>query len=736
MNALNRFRTLSIVAMSVLCATTALADHYYDGPAVDINFQATKPAKYAQCDKYIQDNNPLGLSATDYARRYASCEFGRDEADRMAERFGGGNGKIAGFLRGYSWGLYKSAKAYENDGEEMKRAEAAVDGMGDTMKAGLEAGRRAGESAGRSAGNHDAIDRFLQVLNSGRTPDPTIRVPETNYQGEDGAYQKYVGAVPTMEDILKKETNVGELRVYSSYDSLYLGDLKPVSIWDLWFGDGVYRFEKALWYDKTAAFSTWKSRPLDTKPKFEALNIPPATYKETITHPNPVAGQPPITEIVTRTLDLQLGFKDGFVGSYEWYINYYFAQKFYEWMDEGQRDGEQVGILAGKRVAFYKGLVWAYNKKFKESSKLTYRNGMDGRPGYVQAYNDEFTKVFNHYMNNAILTLAFKSITGEINDGIIQPGELISATFNVRNLGGVGSALNASISGDVTDTKTQAFQIGKLMSSDFTADDIAKIDSRLNPRDTARLVLNVNGLTSGLNQIVQRMIEVGSVAPHMDITAGSGDIQVSLTNIATQRTPDLITATLTINGKTADTKNVGVLEPGNERDVTLEYKNIDPFELIGGTSNSVQAKVIISMGDLVLDTRALNLASTNRDRDLAKYFNQLADGKGFVPSRVNREDRLADALAMIANINNSETRNHKNLGKVWKRDAGSTMIGKVRDQFIATNQSETARDAYDALAKRLWESRRNLPKFLFIKGAKRKAFETLCREIARSGRLR
>ena len=123
-----------LTILSVVMSANSFAQYrgYYDGPAVDVNFGATKPAKYAECDRF-RDNT--------IARYLYSCEFGRDEADRMAERFGGGNGKIQGYLRGYAWGLYKSERAYENDQTEYAKGAAAVDSIGNSMKSGLEAGR-------------------------------------------------------------------------------------------------------------------------------------------------------------------------------------------------------------------------------------------------------------------------------------------------------------------------------------------------------------------------------------------------------------------------------------------------------------------------------------------------------------------------------------------------------------------------------------------------------------------
>lgn len=699
-----------LTVLSVLMSANSFAQYrgYYDGPAVDVNFGATKPAKYAECDRF-RDNT--------IARYLYSCEFGRDEADRMAERFGGGNGKIQGYLRGYAWGLYKSVRAYENDQTEYANGAAAVDSIGNSMKSGLEAGRAKGAQDGANAGADIAIKKFREAMASGsqQLPARDVEFPPHNYEGEDNAYQKYVGPIPTVQSIMKNELSIGQLKVYSSYDSTFLGEMRPVTAWDLWFADGTYAFEKAYWYDSGLAWKTWTQRPIDTKPKYNSLNEPIIA--------DPVSGKP---------LDFKATFQSAFTNSYSWYVNYYFSSKFYEWIDEGQRNGEETGLQVGKRIAHYKGLQDAFNKKFKELSRMTYATA------YEEAFTREYNKTFDSYAKNAILSVSNFRIVGNDNDGIIQPGEMISATFDVTNVGGIETDINVSMSGDVMAVKPQGgMKIGRLTAKSFTVQNIAQIDSRLNPKQRAHITLSVNGVQVALDQLIQRMIEItpGSTAVNVMATKGNGDVTVNLGNVSTQETPGLINVKLLINNTEVKDIDLGKLPAGANKVVSLDFSNLDPLTLMA-LSGQYTASVQVMMGSIVLDhADGIRLSPTNAKLELARYFDQILRNEAYIPTGTRMSDRLSEVSALIVRLNNDETLNHRELGKLWKYDQAATMIGKVRDQFKGHMQTEDAKDQYNQLAVRMWPARKNLPKFLFFKGGKRKGYEAMCKELSKTGKL-
>jgi len=698
------------VALASLQSVVALAAAPvgYDGPAVDVNFVNQKPAKYAECDQY--SNLPT-------ARVYAACEFARDEAERMAVRFGGGHGRVDGFLRGYSWGLYKATRAWRNNADEMARGAKLVDGMGDKIASGLQEGINAGTSQGQSQGKTDAINRFKAVMDTGREPDPTLRVNVPAYEGMDGAYVKLVGPIPSEQDIIRNELQPAQLPITSDWDQVYLGEPPSYSVWDFWFDNGTYEFEHDSWFKADRALDTWFKRPIDTRPKYDNLNNPPVTNPDGTPMIDPATGQP---------YNLQAIFAKSFMNSYGWYINYNYSSTFYLNLDQGQVMGEIVGEQLGKRIASYVGLERAFDQKFKESAKSTFSDA------YSTAYTSLFSDTFRYYQNTAILSLHFDSIEGREKDGIIQAGERVDAKFTVLNEGGKASELRISMSGDVADVKSSTQNIGRLMTGRFTAPDIAAMRSTLKNGEVADIVLHVNDQASDLRQKIQKMIEVDNVSARLEVLNGTGAVHVTITNVATVTSPGSVGVSLLLNGKEVDTQLVEPIPGGDSRDVVLGFQGIDPMVLIEG---GMDAKIVVKMNNAVMDDRAeLQLKSGDAQNDLAKYYNQLVNGKTDKTGNEDVQTRTAEVASRVVGINLDETHDLRSVSgrNPWASGSTETMLGKIVALFHGSVQSNDAKNAYDSLGRAMWDARKNLKKFLFWAGPKRKSYEAAVQSIVKS----
>lgn len=685
------------LAMGMLSLPTAANAQYrhYDGPPVDIHFETQKPAKYAVCDKYLHDTT---------ARRYAACEFGRDEAERMAVRFGGGNGKIQGYLRGFAWGMHKMSEAYENDASEMLAGEKLVSSIGSTMQAGLDAGIKSGTQQGTPRGMSDAISRFEGVVNKGIQPDSKLTIPTVTYAGEKDAYQKFVGPVPTSQQIIQNEVKPGELQIYSTWDDVFLGEKKPTTVWDLWFSDGVYQFEKAYWYDQQLAMQTWFKRPIDTRPKYDQLNIPA------------------LVDTSGQTVDLQAVFRDAFISSYAYYVNYNFSSEFRVAMDDGMLSGQMIGTQVGKRVAQYKGLVRAYNDKFLQSSLQTFQ------AAFGKAYTDSFNATFADYNNNPKLSIELKQAIGADNDGILQPGEEIALELTIRNSGNKPTPLSISIGGNIIDAVQGSNTITALQEKTITTGILAKIDPRLKTRNSARILVTVNGITDEINRTVNRMMQLLGSKQTLDLLNGSGSLQVTTVNTSTVRTPKAVTATLQINGRDVDTQNLGFISAGATQETALHFTAVDPLDLI---HSQIQVSVVLKMGDLHSDQTIETVAIGDVNEALVDYFNGLANNRAFSPISKGRDRQIDLVTEELVSENNEETRALKKGKNQFKKNPDSTIVGDLVKTFEANVQTSDAKNRYHKLAVALWPARKNLKNFLFF-GGKRKSYEKLLQRIAQS----
>ncbi|MGZ3688690.1 MAG: hypothetical protein ACXVBW_10335, partial [Bdellovibrionota bacterium] len=577
---------------------------------------------------------------------------------------------------------------------------------------------------GTPQGRSDAIGRFESVVDTGRSPDDRVRVPQTNYQGEDNAYQKLVGPIPAPRDIIKNEISFDGLKVYDDWDATYLGEKQPLTLADLWFDDGQYAFEKARWYDSNLAIQTWLKRPIDTRPKYDNLNanapvITPATPAVPATATTPAVPAKPEVR-----MDLQAIFQKSFVDSYGYYVAYYFSSQFQRNLDQGQFEGEAIGQQVGKRIANVKGLSQAFNKKYKESSASSFRQS------YVSAYTGSFNTTFQDYAANPKLSVQLLEIIGLENIGILEPGEPLAAKFKVVNSGGTGGDLNVSLLGSVVEGTPQTFSIGALRSQVYTTAQIAKIDPRLRAHQDANLVLDVNGQRSGTSETVQQIIEIASSGSGEDALAGNLQASVQINNIATVRTPGPVSVELELNGYKAGSQIVGLVEKGDSRNVVISTSGWDPFQILKG---EISGQLTVKMGDRVMDTREVTFTKTATEKEfIPAYFNLLANGRGSVPRGKSFEDRMAEAKAWVVSLDGYDVDGNKGcLGdNTWGNSPSQTVAGKMADIFDGSGQNEQAKAQYDDLARRMWDHRKMF--HCNLVSGKRKAFERLCQKIAKS----
>jgi hypothetical protein len=658
---------------------------------VDLNFMQNPPADPRYCEKYIDQTAAVALA----------CQHGMSEARRLADRYAGGYGRIHGYLRGYAWGLHRSASHHENDAREIQAGRAGVDAIGDTMQAGLEAGRRDGQSRGSSQGRQDAIRRFEAALDTGKPADPRVTVPQASYAGVENAYESYVGKPRTVEDLIAKDLRPGELPVYVNWDATNLGEMRRVSIFDIFSMNGVYRFERGAFYDTSAAFQTWTSRAPVYDPDGRFRNY----GGQVVTLPGQEA---PVT--------LQYVFQDAFTYTYGYWINWFYSSQFQQNIDLGTQHGAALGEQLGKRVAQQKGLIQAYNERFRESSLRTFQDA------FAASYASVFNSTFADYNNNPKLSLSLLGVIGADNDGILQPGESIRLRFRVKNLGGVGSPLSVSVRGDVINASTQQnLAINGLSSGEFTTEILGTVDPRLNSRQSAKIILVVNGIEDTRNETVSRSVQLTGTRLQLNLNQGSGTVTVTATNVATVRTAREIKATLAINGRIIDEAQTDPLQAGESRNLVLDFSRVDPLEILAGRVR-IEAKVLL--GETPMDVASQTLEVKNRNEAIASYFNALAREEGMVPAGTSLEAQIGAISALIVSENLEEVQSNSRGRNVFKKDPDSLLIGKLVTIREATTQTATSRAQYAKLAKALAPARKNLRNFLFF-GGKRKSYDRL-----------
>jgi len=670
----------------------------YDGPRVDYNFIYQEPSQYKICDQYAN------------LETYKACDTAHDSAKSFASRFGGQEGKLEGYLRGYSWGLYKAVNAFQNNSQVMDEGARAVNTLDGYLARGIQAGQAQGSKDGSVRGQQEARNRFHAAVNTGKFPSKEILIPGTSYEGESNAYAKYVGSIPTVEQILKEDSNLGDLPIYGSFNGTILRERENRSPFYYWFSDGTYRFETRFWDEGPAALETWTKRSGDQ-------NV--IAYDRYVADPaiDPSTGK--------RLVEI---FRDSFVKTYQYYVSFYFSVNFQQNIDQGQLVGEALGTQIGKRIAQTKGLAKAFDVKFKESSKASYRGSFES------SYRGDFNSVFDDYANNPKISIDLVDVIGADNDGIIQPGENFSVLFKVVNAGGRGTGLNVSVSGNVQNGQVLTnYQIGALTGSQIQTETIGQIDPRLSPRETAQITLNVNGIRDTFGQVVNRLVEIRGQGGSLNILKGAGQITIDAENLATVATPGVVSAELKLKGRTY-TEVAGQLGAGAVQRILLSYTGLDPLELITGEAVAV---VSLKHNDTVLDTREIKLGSSSRVEDLVSYFDQVANGKGTLASGVSAAERTEELKRILASWNSSEVDRNSGRGghNMYRKEPETTIVGKLARTFTASVQSESAKEQYDLLAKVLIKEREKFKSFIGI-APKRSHYTDLVRTFSKNKKLK
>lgn len=681
----------------------------YSGPALDFERIRQEPPLYTACNH---------LSAKS-GREMLACNLGVEEARRMALHYGGGHGHVHGFLRGFSWGLHSMASITSSDPSAVNQGALAIHGMDAYIHAGLAPVQQQGESQGRIAGFNPAVARFTAAVDTGSFPSSHFVAPQASYAGEDNGYQRWVDAngAKSPQQILRDElaSMASYMKAYDGLDAAYLGEVPRLSLWDAWHDDGIYRFEPRPWLDAETAFKFWRRRPPAAKSRFDALNNPPlaepvldAEGKQVLDN-----GKPKM-----RMVDLQQIFRSAFVRTYQHYVQYYFSRALYRALDDGQIHGELVGIELGKRMAYQKGMMEAFNAEFKARSRDAFQSSFEN------AARASFAATFQDYAASAKLDVDAIKILGMEDDGILQPGEAIAVSFRVRNSGGRATSVRAALAGDVTAPQAHALgDMPALATRFFTTPALAVLNPELHTGVLANILLKVNEKEIAHAEKILTPIQIASYKNSLETTAGTLHSLIAVQNISTLPGAGEVQVNLILPDR-QHARKLGRLDPGQVREAEIALSELDPLQLIQG----MMARIQVTMDDRFMSDSSFKLLPPDTKLALAAYFDQLIKGRGLVPAAVPLEDRIAEIKKLIAGKNLEEVSAHKEENP-WKDGGSSTMLGRLVHNLKSQDQTPATRKAYARMGQDLWEHRRELGKFLFIKSGKRKEYESLCKEL-------
>lgn len=691
--------------VSEITRTTASDGRYrpgyrgqYDGPPPSFKRDQweRRPSGFSYCDKYRNDT----------AKHVLACGAGVDAAKTMAQKFAGQQGREDGYLRGYSWGLSQSINYYQNSPEEIQRGENAVDSLDRYIGPATDEGVNAGTRDGESLGSSEAKGRYYRAVDTKVMPTPNVQTPTTNFNPTANAYTRYVGAIPTPEDIMRRD-RYGRISFYDSYDRSYAGrDWRERSGRDMWSRNGDYNSNSSNWVDGNFAFGQWEyMQNAPGKNKYNSLNDAASGGGKGPGGANPSNPTQP-TQPAAPVVDYQNIFRDAFVQTYNVFAPNEYSQKYHSTIDDGQRDGESVGYEVGSEIAQTKGLASAFNRRFAQYSYSAYLKT------FANSYSSSFNSTFNYYKTTPVLSLDFMGLIGADNDGVMQPGESFAVKFKVTNAGGVASQLKYTIAGDVENEKTFTDSINAISTKTIVSQNIGEILSTLEDQSTGSYILNVNGLQERQWQDIKRPLIMSGFEYNLSALDGSGIFTITIANVSTTSVNGKIALELKINGTSVKTVNGNTMKAGEKISYALDFNGLDPFVWI---MKGYPVEVVLKYNDTAFSRKTTSLVASDTDTHLAMYYTRLINEKGTYPKNVNVDNRIAEVKSAILSRNVAEVKSHYDSdGNVYKDTPERTIPGKVLREKEAYTNSSRANGDFTGLADAMAPEAKKFKSFLFI----------------------
>lgn len=645
---------------------------YLRGPKLKIDRPRSSKSRPDLCGPY-----PSG------GPRHA-CFRGADAGQRVSANYAGAMGWESGYLRGFTWGLHLGINNFKNDTDSKAAGKADLH-KSTLLKDAFAKLTSETTEAARKAGYDHATQLLDAAYEAGEKPvltlDPAAAQPPA-FEAPAHPYEQYVGGPMTPAGIMKEEMKLQGIQVWRLKDFRYVDLEKRLPPWDYYRDNGIYEFDPTPVYDADAALEIYKK------------SVDRAGY--------------PASEVQIED--------EIFKKAYKHFVEYNYADQVYTALDNGLKSGQGLGQGVGKRIAFHEARRQAFNETFVQRAPEIHAGAW--KTGFAQGFKKKIDET-----KKPILTVSQLEIVLETDDGILRPGEGIKIKAVIDNKGLVPGEIAAGLSGSVAQVKPLPIDLKAFTRTQVESGIVGHVDPKLHPRSQATITATVDEETKTMKARVHQIVEIGlAKLAKVDALGGRALLRVGALN------PSKVTAPATeihvvLGGKTRKKLSLGALPAGGKKAGKVAVTGIDPLEL---TTNRLALEVQIRQGDTVLDQTSLPVIVPDATGALLAHFDQLANGKGWVPEGVSREERLKRVTTAVLDADREEIQSHENGPNIWKGSPGSTLLGKLQKHRTLGN--DAARTAHQSLATQLCELHKS---FNPIRIQKKRAYKELCEQIAR-----
>lgn len=695
-----------------------MADYRSSIGGIDLGVVYNPPTNIGPivCEQYMRDPD----TGADDSDLLMACQMGVNAARWMAEKYAQGDGRFLGCLDGMMQGVDRGFNANKNpSARQLDEARARYENL--EMPSARTRAQRQAQDDGQAVADSKIIERFRQVVGTGRLPDPTYTYPDHNFNGFNngfdydnraGSFQNvYDAGWVTSSDSL--ERRIQARAIYELHNANYspsnlcragsvLIPYLPMTLWDYFQQRRDHDFQQYGWRNVNRALNYFLNDVTGTTEKLFYLNIQgkreqyiervlvrqaeydadgnlirEAEYRDEIRE----------REVPGRGKDYyQRVYRDVFRLAYdEYYRTQYFGKAFVEAHQQFREVGETIGAAIGANIAGKTADQLAYNARYREESIAAFN--LEWRTNYDQQWN----YIWSHFLNNSVVELNTLGLEGDVNDGIFRAGERLRAFMNVTNLGMQSDEVTFSMFGDLQRTASYNYSIPASSRYQLTTPFMASIDSTLMPRQRAQVGVSVRGavdfdtqLTTqrSENLLIRDRAEIDRASLTLNFMRGSGQLALDLINPSTIATSSTVELLLVLDHNLGDFRGQGLNLAGNEtRRAHISLDGLDPLEVIrlGGISGSAMT---LKSGRIVHEVR-VSRTLDSRQQAMAQYFDALANDTN---GQVNTgDDDLEGRTQEVINLILHLTRQDVSRGVNWNRsEAERTVVFQLAQQYQAT----------------------------------------------------
>ncbi len=711
--------------------------------------------------------NRVCQNLKDKKQSHLACANAVAAAEAQAKKVARAAGAYLGCLDGYSQGFYDGfVEMKDPTDSQLSRAQSFINSL-DMPSAENRAAQDA-KHVGSSQAVDQVISAFRSAINSKKVPLNQYKHPKITFEGYDEGYifdndSEFSDAITAgwiNEDtpyttqieasVIHHYAGKAEYKAEKICDTSgthFHGSHKPISLWGYRRSNRTMDLAKYEWDNPRLVLKNFLQGRNPLKNEYTGMKGWKTKYKETVIVTAAVTKEvtdengkvttvivtPEVTKQVEKTrilnkkelTKMQDVYKKSFSNSYKKYFAPKYASKAYT------KAGDQMyfaaipsGELMGEKVAQKIAEKSFYDQKYKDLSKEVFTEVA------IENYENKYDQIYKRFSDTAVVELRGFSISDEVSDGILRPGEKLKANISAANLGLKAGQVKASLNGNgISSLNQHIMNIPGITYVDNSSPFIAQLSAALKPRSRVSATLALSGSVAASDLLattktktltIHEIAEINDVQAQVETTNGAGNVQVSLINPSNKSTTALLEVKVLIQGKVF-TLQTEELDGGERRTVNVPVDGLDVIDLIRAGSVGINASVLIN--GKVLDQGKMSLGTGDQDQNYSKYFAKLAVTPGIASN-----DDLLDDINFVINKLVEDAQEEISLGLKWNKadQVDQSIIRDIQNEYLGIKASKKltsgGQSIYTWLAREMAKNLNEIKGFLWVKGKRRKAF--------------